>query len=130
VQEREVIEMDRRMSSAESSLDAPLGDADGRTVSRSDLLPSGDQPADETVAQQELGQLLGKHLKIFRKTLAGKEMIIFDRRMVAEDPLTLQKLGDEFGVSRERVRQLEARLAGRLREYLKEEMGDAVALGG
>ncbi|MBW2529704.1 MAG: RNA polymerase factor sigma-32 [Deltaproteobacteria bacterium] len=130
VQEREVIEMDRRMSSAEASLDAPLGDSEGRTVSRSDLLPSADQGADETVAQQQMSELLGKHLKTFRETLSGKDMIIFDRRMIAEDPLTLQKLGDEFGVSRERVRQLEARLAGRLREYLKEHMGDAVELGG
>ena len=48
---------------------------------------------------------------------------------LAEDPLTLQRLGEEFGVSRERVRQLEARLAGRLREYLKSELGDAVELG-
>ena len=44
----------------------------------------------------------------------------------AEDPLTLQELGDEFGISRERVRQLEARLTQRLREYLKGELGDAV----
>ena len=48
-------------------------------------------------------------------------------RIVAEDPLTLQELGDRFGISRERVRQLEARLTGRLREFLKSELGDAVA---
>ena len=46
--------------------------------------------------------------------------------MVAEDPLTLQELGDEFGISRERVRQLEARVTSKLREYLKKELGDAV----
>ena len=46
----------------------------------------------------------------FRETLKGKDVIIFDKRMVAEEPLTLQELGDEFGISRERVRQLEARL--------------------
>jgi RNA polymerase sigma-32 factor len=44
--------------------------------------------------------------------------------------MTLQELGNEFGVSRERVRQLEARLLGRLREYLRKELGDAVAVGG
>jgi RNA polymerase sigma-32 factor len=46
--------------------------------------------------------------------------------MAAEDPLTLQELGDEFGISRERVRQLEARLHHKLRDYLKDELGDAV----
>ena len=49
-------------------------------------------------------------------------------RLVADDPLTLQELGDRFGISRERVRQLEQRLLGRLRDYLKREMGDADGL--
>ncbi len=48
--------------------------------------------------------------------------------MAAEDPLTLQELGDEFGISRERVRQLEARLQSKLRTYLQEELGDAVEM--
>ena len=63
----------------------------------------------------------------FRATLVGKEkdVAIFDLRLVADDPLTLQDLGDRFGISRERVRQLEQRLLGRLRDYLKREMGDA-----
>jgi RNA polymerase sigma-32 factor len=51
---------------------------------------------------------------------------IFDKRMVAEEPLTLQELGDQFKVSRERIRQLEARITGKLRDYLKEHLGDAV----
>lgn len=129
VKEKEVIEMDRRMSSSEASLDAPLGDSEGRSVARVELMPSHDKSTDETVASQELGDLLNKHLGIFRERLDGKELVIFDKRMVAEEPLTLQKLGDEFGVSRERVRQLEARLAGKLRDYLKGQLGDAVELG-
>ena len=129
VKEKEVIEMDRRMGSSEASLDAPLGDSEGRSVARVELMPSQDKSTDDRVASQELGNLLNKHLAIFRERLDGKELTIFDKRLVAEDPLTLQKLGDEFGVSRERVRQLEARLAGKLRDYLKSELGDAVELG-
>ena len=49
--------------------------------------------------------------------------------MVADEPLTLQELGDQFGISRERVRQLEVRLTGKLREFLRAELGDAVAVG-
>ena len=45
---------------------------------------------------------------------------------MSDEPLTLQQLGDRFGISRERVRQLEQRLTGKLREYLRDEMGDAV----
>ena len=129
VKEGEVIEMDRRLSSGEASLDAPLGDAEGRAVARVELMPSNDRPAEDAVASRELGDLLSEHLGKFRDRLKGKDLIIFDKRLIADEPYTLQKLGDEFGVSRERVRQLEARLTGKLREYLKSELGDAVDLG-
>jgi RNA polymerase sigma-32 factor len=79
--------------------------------------------------RHEMDQMVSDRLKEFRKTLKGKDVIIFDKRMAAEDPLTLQELGDEFGVSRERVRQLEARLHHKLRDYLKSELGDAVTRG-
>jgi RNA polymerase sigma-32 factor len=74
----------------------------------------------------EVSELVHDHLTRFRETLKGKDVIIFDKRMTADEPLTLQQLGDEFGISRERVRQLEARLTSKLREYLKDELGDAV----
>jgi RNA polymerase sigma-32 factor len=58
--------------------------------------------------------------------MSGNDVAIFVKRLVSDEPMTLQELGDEFGVSRERVRQLEARLTGRLREYLRQKLGDAV----
>lgn len=129
VKEKEVVEMDRRMASAEASLDAPLGDAEGRSVPRVEVMPSDDKGTDERVATHELNELVNRHLDIFRQRLEGKDLVIFEKRMVAEEPLTLQALGHEFGVSRERVRQLQARLSGKLRDYLKAELGDAVDLG-
>ncbi len=125
----EVVEMDRRLSSSEASLDAPLGDSEGRSVARVELLPSADGLADETVAKRELYALLNEHLAQFRTTLGGKDLVIFDRRLVAEEAATLQTLGDEFGVSRERVRQLAARLTAELRVFLKSKLGYAVELG-
>ncbi len=129
VETHEVVEMDRRLASAEASLDAPVGDAEGRSVSRIDLMPSANFGPDSLLERHEMDQLISDRLKEFRKTLKGKDVIIFDKRMSAEDPLTLQELGDEFGVSRERVRQLEARLHHKLRDYLKLELGDAVSRG-
>jgi RNA polymerase sigma-32 factor len=129
VDEKEVVEMDRRLSSGEASLDAPVGDTDGRAVSRLEMLPSNLGGPEAALEASEMGQLVHDRLSKFRETLKGKDVIIFDKRMRAEDPLTLQELGDEFGVSRERVRQLEARLTGKLRVYLKEELGDAVGTG-
>jgi len=126
VEEKEVVDMDRRLSSGEASLDAPAGDAEGRAVSRVELMPSAASGPDVVMEANEVGRLVQDRLRKFRATLKGKDVTIFDKRMAAEDPLTLQELGDEFGISRERVRQLEARLTVKLREYLKEELGDAV----
>lgn len=128
VDESEVVDMDRRLSSGEASLDAPVGDSEGRSVARVDLMPSSTSGPDTEYESQEMDQLVRQRLNTFRETLAGKDVIIFDKRMAADEPITLQELGDEFGVSRERVRQLEARLASKLREYLKEELGDAVGI--
>lgn len=130
VGEQEVAEMDVRLASNEKSLDAPVGDSDGRSIAKVDLMPSAGQSPDTIVENEEIHALLTDKLSTFRKTLLEKEkeLAIFDMRLVADEPLTLQELGDKFHISRERVRQLEQRLTGRLREYLKAEMGDAATL--
>lgn len=128
VEESEVVEMGRRLSRGDASLDAPVGDSDDRTTTRMELLPATSDSPDRLAENAELGAVLHEKLDEFRKTLTGKDVAIFDKRLVADEPLTLQQLGDEFGVSRERVRQLEARLTGKLREYLKEALGDAVGV--
>jgi RNA polymerase sigma-32 factor len=126
VQEQEVTDMDRRLSSSEMSLDAPVGDTEGRPVSRVELMPTALSGPETTVADLQIARMVKERLAKFREELSGKDVEIFDQRLVADEPLTLQELGDKFGISRERVRQLEARLTGRLREYLKSELGDAV----
>ncbi|AUX48971.1 uncharacterized protein SOCE26_105160 [Sorangium cellulosum] len=126
VEEKEVVDMDRRLSSGEASLDAPVGDLEGRSIPRVELLVSSGVGPDSAFEASEMGMLVQDRLAKFRETLKGKDVIIFDKRMAADEPLTLQELGNEFGISRERVRQLEARLQSKLRTYLQEELGDAV----
>lgn len=127
VPESDVAEMDVRLAQSEKSLDAPVGDADGRSIAKVDMMPSVGAGPEAQMADNELQALVKDKLAEFRGTLVGKDkdIAIFDLRLVADDPLTLQDLGDRFGISRERVRQLEQRLLGRLRDYLKREMGDA-----
>jgi RNA polymerase sigma-32 factor len=127
VPESDVAEMDVRLAQSEKSLDAPVGDADGRAIAKVDMMPATGAGPETQMADEELQSLLKEKLAEFRKTLLDKEkdVAIFDLRLVADDPLTLQDLGDRFGISRERVRQLEQRLLLRLRDYLKREMGDA-----
>ncbi len=130
VEEKDVVEMDRRLSRGDASLDAAVGESDGKPTTRMDLLPASSAGPDSIAEGTEIQEIVRERLDEFRKTLGGKDIAIFDKRLVAEDPMTLQQLGDEFGVSRERVRQLEARLTGRLREFLRETLGDAVEVGG
>jgi RNA polymerase sigma-32 factor len=129
VMESEVTEMDRRLSSSDLSLDAPVGESDGRPMSRVELLPSLQDGQDEALSGQELGSMLRERLQNFSKTLQGKEATIFAERLMADEPVTLQEIGDRFGISRERVRQLEKRLQDRLRAYLKSELGEAIQFG-
>jgi RNA polymerase sigma-32 factor len=131
VPEADVAEMDVRLAANERSLDAPVGDSEGRAIAKVDMMPSMAEGPEALMADEELQALLKEKLAGFREQLAGKEkeLAIFDQRLVADEPLTLQELGDRFGISRERVRQLEQRLTSRLREYLKAEMGDAAEVG-
>jgi RNA polymerase sigma-32 factor len=119
----EVVSMDRRLSGAEVSLDAPLSQgSDGRPTTRVEMMASEQGPIDDALAQGELNEILTEKIHEFGKTLSGKDAIIFQERLVAEEPKTLQELGDQFGVSRERVRQLEKRLQDKIRVYLESQV--------
>ena len=119
----DVVQMDRRLAAGDMSLDAPVNAAEGSTQSRVDFLPARLESADSVLADAELGAMLREQLETFGQTLKGKEAQIFHQRMLTEEPRTLQELGDEFGVSRERVRQLEKRLQLKLKQYLSEKLG-------
>jgi RNA polymerase sigma-32 factor len=126
VPERDVVSMDMRLGAGDSSLDAPVGTGEGRTVSRVELLPSDDVRVDDTLADAEVGDRFAEKIHEFGRTLKGKERKIFEDRLVADDPKTLQSLGEEFGVSRERVRQIEKRVLKKLKAFLHEELGETV----
>ncbi|MET0385267.1 MAG: RNA polymerase factor sigma-32 [Polyangiales bacterium] len=122
----DVVQMDRRLAAGDMSLDAPINAAEGSTQTRVDFLPARLEAADSVLADAELGAMVRDQLIAFGDTLKGKEAQIFHQRMLTEDPRTLQELGDEFGVSRERVRQLEKRLQMKLKQFLSEKLGDGL----
>jgi RNA polymerase sigma-32 factor len=131
VPEKEVIEMERRLAAPEASLDAPLGngDDDGGARTRLDYVPSDDTRPDTAVAQSEFAQLLRSKLEAFSATLEGREQTIFRERWLTDEPKTLQEIGDQYEVSRERARQLEKRMLDRLKKYLEAELGTSVDIG-
>ncbi|UCE83379.1 MAG: RNA polymerase factor sigma-32 [Deltaproteobacteria bacterium] len=122
VKESEVIEMDQRLGSWEVSLDAPIKeDSDSDHQS---FIPSDEIGADDQLADFERKEILTQKLASFRTTLPEKERFIFDNRLMAEEPLTLQEIGDLYGISRERVRQIQVRITKKIKTYLQEEIED------
>jgi len=123
VSEREVVEMDQRLGHDEVSLDAPIGE-DGTTTRGDRFLPSDTVPADVRLGNEELKRLFSGKLHEFAKDLQDKERFIFEKRLMSDEPLTLQEIGDKYGISRERARQIEANLISRIREHVRKEMPD------
>lgn len=123
VTEQDVVEMDQRLGHDELSIDAPLGD-DPKNTRAERYLPSSAVGAEERLGNEELKELFREKLAEFAKSLEGKELFIFQNRLTADEPLTLQDIGDKYGVSRERARQIEAALINRMREYMREQIPD------
>src|SRR5712692_10073078 len=125
VREKEVVEMEQRLAARDLSVDAPVGEEEDATLL--DFLPSREQTAD-AVADEEYHRLIRETANAFEKTLKGKDLVIYERRLAPlmrdEDPVTLQEIGDEFGITRERVRQIEARVKKRLADYMRRQIPD------
>jgi RNA polymerase sigma-32 factor len=130
VSEKDVVDMERRLAAPEASFDAPIGVGDeGGVRTRYDVVADAQsERPDVRMENEEFQALLSEKLKTFADTLSGREETIFRERWLTETPLTLQELGDRYGISRERARQLEKRMLDRLRVYLEEELGTAVEL--
>ena len=122
VKQSEVVEMEQRLSGRDVSVDTPVGEEGD--ASMLDFLSDGMAEPEETVGEGELRALVQEHMHRFGEELADKERVIFEQRMMSEEPKTLQELGETFGVSRERIRQIEERIKRRLRAYLVEQMPD------
>ncbi len=118
VKESEVNEMDQRLSHSELSADAPVGEDSGAHYV--DFLKDPSKPVDEKIVDQELKDVLDNKFKIFAKTLNSRELKIFQERLIAEMPKTLQEIADEYSITRERVRQIEERIKEKLKKYFDE----------
>ena len=122
VKTSEVVEMEKRLLSGDVSVDGPVG-PDGE-ASMLDFLPDRTSEPEEEFGEEQLRSLVQERMRAFGEQLQDKERLIFEQRMVAEEPKTLAELGELYGVSRERIRQIEERIKKKLRAYLVEEIPD------
>lgn len=122
VKEDEVREMQERMGPSEMSLEQPTGSGeDTRLV---DILPDSGRNPEEATARAEWQEFARDKVAQFAATLHDKELEIFNLRLLSEQPPTLQEIGARFGISRERVRQIETRLKQRLKDFIKAQAAD------
>lgn len=100
---------------------------EGRTLG--DTLADHAVDVESEVVQSELMATVDTQMQVFAEQIEDeRERAIWDERLMAEDPLALAALGERFGVSRERVRQIEARLKKRLKAFLTERLGETLVL--
>ncbi len=123
VSEADVADMEQRLAQSDLSLNAPRHRAESDTEF-GDFVPARGASAEQSVGDEQLREVFLEKVYEFAATLTERDRKLIDERVLAENPKTLAELGEELGISRERVRQLEARLVERLREYLKENLVD------
>ncbi len=122
VSEEQVEEMEQRMGGSDVSLDLTIGD--DSTTTRLDTLPALGPGIEETLAGDEIAKVLQEHLETIAPNLNEKEQDILEQRLLSDNPATLREIGEKYGISRERVRQLESRLLGKLRAHLTKNIDD------
>ncbi len=126
VTEQEVVEMTQRLSGHDLSLDAPIGsgeDSNARTFLENQADDSATAP-DDALAGKEEKIIFRREIKKIVKLLNEKEKYILEKRVLGDPPLTLQEVGDHFGITRERARQLEERVLLRMREHMQKVFPD------
>lgn len=122
VKEGEVVEMEQRLTNRDLSTDVPIGDDEEVTLLH--FLADNKETPEERFADAEYRHVLSEKMEEFARTLKDKELVIFRERLLNEEPLTLREIGQKYGISRERVRQIEERVKKKLKSYLGKEFKD------
>lgn len=126
VTEQDVHELAPILDQRPVSMDAPLrSDEEGRTRGEAMTYPNVLNP-EERVGGAEIQETLRRVFADYRETLDVRDRAIWDKRLYAPDPVRLEDLGNEFGISKERVRQLEVRIKDKLKDFVKKNLGDDV----
>ncbi len=113
-----VIEMDKRLSQRDTSIDAAIGDDTETTLA--DSIALAHNSFEEAYIESDMQDQVAEKMKEFRNTLNEREQYIWDKRLVAHEPITLEEIARKYTVSREAIRQQEERLIKKLRLWWEE----------
>ncbi len=120
----QVVEMQQRLDTSDLSLDMPTNSDDNSGSTKLDFLPALTAGVENSFASEELSDLVRYSLKDLLPDLSDKELFILEHRLLTDDPVTLREIGEKYHVSRERIRQLEARLLQKLKTHLGTKIKD------
>lgn len=120
VSEKAIVEMDQRLgaSGQEVSLDRPIEEGSSQNIG--DFLAADGMDLDEQLGEIQNLEILKEKLGDFMHQLKPRDREIFEKRLLNEIPESLQSIADQYGVSRERIRQIEERLLSQLKIYMSE----------
>jgi RNA polymerase sigma-32 factor len=121
VTEQDVVDMNRRLG-GDASLNAPLRDEGEGGGEWQDWLVDQSQSQEQVLVEEEEGQNRLTALRNALSVLNPRERRIFEARRLSDDPITLEELSTEFGVSRERVRQIEVRAFEKVQDAVKKNL--------
>ncbi len=116
VDEQSVREMSQRLASSEFSLDEPISYNHNNTLK--DTIPSTNKTPEESFIEDEYRRNISKNISQLVDSLPERDQIIVKKRLMADEPASLQELGDFFGITKERVRQLEKKIKLKLKDHL------------
>jgi RNA polymerase sigma-32 factor len=120
VSEEEVISMNRRLSGGDASLNATVGSDGEGTTQWQDWLE--DEDSDQAGDYAEKNEFDTRHALLMQamSALNDREKDVLEKRRLAETPITLEELSESYGVSRERIRQIEVRAFEKLQARMRE----------
>ncbi|WP_022664014.1 sigma-70 family RNA polymerase sigma factor [Desulfospira joergensenii] len=122
VSEKEVVDMDQRLANWDLSLDEPL--KDDSNTERIEFINVEAESSEDQMAKKEIEDILHTKVNTFKTTLNDRELDIFERRIFSDSPETLQEIGEQYSISRERVRQIENNILKKMKAFFKKDMPD------
>ena len=122
VREADIIEMEQRFNSPDISIESPV--SPDSNMEHKDLLPQKGPSVEEIAAKREIIEKINRFLDKQKDSLCEREKVILEDRLLQDDSRSLKNIAEQFDISRERIRQIEARLLKKIGKTLQQEMPD------
>jgi RNA polymerase sigma-32 factor len=122
VSEQEITDMNQRLDKWEVSLDAPI--KEGSENERIEFIATAAPSAETQVAKKEMEAIIREKVDTFKEDLGERELYILENRIFSDTPATLQEIGEHYGITRERVRQIENSMIKKMKTHLQSEILD------